>query len=138
MGGVDGFGTSFNTAVIMRGYSVTLFGDAPYPASQVVSTASDANTYGAGFTFQDKGECWLAASQTCTDSLNVRSGQEVLSFKGTGTCKTVYGFSKYGHTWSSTRVAGVGIGIYSVSTSMSLSSSQWPSASQPGNAARVC
>lgn len=137
IGGDDSFGTAFNTGLILRGYSLTAHGDAPYPANAVFTTASAANPAGAGFTFQDKGEC-RAASGGCSYRLSSRSGQEVISFRGTGACKTVYGFSLYAHTWSSTRVTGMGIGVGSISAATSSSAHTWWAQSQPGRTARVC
>ena len=137
IGGADGFGTAFNTGLILRGYSLTAHGDAPYPASAVFTTASEANSGGASFTFQDKGEC-RAASGGCSYRLSSRSGQEVISFRGTGACKTVYGFSQYAHSWSSTRITGMGIGVGSISAGTTSQTHFWKAESQPGRTARVC
>jgi hypothetical protein len=138
IGGADSFGTAFNTSLLLTGYSLTVFGDSPYASSAVIGTAADASPTGAGYTFQEHGQYRQTTSTACTYRLNVRSGQEVISFKKSGKCKTVYGFSKYTHTWSSTRVMGMSIGVYSIGISTNTSSNLWNSQSQPGGTATVC
>ncbi len=138
IGGADSFGTSFNTGLLLTGYSLTLFGDAPYSSTAIISPAADANAGGAGYTFQDRAQCRQTTFNACTFRLNVRSGQEVIGFKKSGTCKTVYGFAKYTHTWSSTKVTGMNIGIYSIGVATSSQSNVWSSQSQPGGTATVC
>ncbi|MBV6729825.1 hypothetical protein [Nocardioides daeguensis] len=139
IGGHDGFATSFNASLLLTGYALTYYGDPPFASSANVANASAANSYGAGYSFQDKGRNVYDMAGTGDNfRTNVRSGQEVISFKKSGTCKSVYGFASYGHTWSSTAVNGVGVGPYSISFQWSTTSNKWTAASQPGGTATVC
>jgi hypothetical protein len=137
IGGNDSFGTSFNTSLLLTGYSMTAFGDSPYASSKSISPAADASASGAGYVFLDHATC-VPTVNACSFRLNVRSGQEVISFKKSGTCKTVYGFAKYTHSWNSTAVTGIDIGVYSIGVSTSTTSNYWSSSSQPGGTASVC
>ena len=134
LGGPDGFGISFNTSLLMAGWSASWWGNCHYGTS-TSSTASSGNQYGAGFKFQDQDY----ATNSCF-GLNTYHGDEVISFTHTQTkkCQNVQAYTKYGHSWSSTSLTGFSIGLYSVGMSWSTSSNQWEASSQPGGVATVC
>src|SRR5205085_2900696 len=112
IGGLDGIATAFSSTLLMKGYYATLASKGCF-AGRTVTTAADANSYGAGFTFQDKGIFSTCASGSYDDS--AYSGQEVLWFNDPGSsCKYIQGFAKYTHTWSTTAVTGFSIGVISI------------------------
>ncbi len=136
LGGADAFGTSFNKGLLLTGYSLTTNSDTG--GSTSVDPASDANSSGVGYRFQDRIKCTPVTSGPCSWRLSVGSGQEVISFKKSGTCKSIYGFAKYAHTWSSTSVNSVSIGPWSIGIGTNDNAHHWSAVSQPGGTATVC
>jgi hypothetical protein len=139
IGGPDGFGIAYDKPVYMRSYRMSYWGnDTSWFPTTTTYTASSANAYGVGFTFQDRVKRTNYNGNKITDS-NAAHGQIVNFFlNGQSGCRSIYGFSKYAHTWSSTHVTGVSIGAYSIGFSWNTTSNQWTSASQPGQQASVC
>jgi hypothetical protein len=139
VGGDDGIATSFNKSLIMRGYSASYWGNGCAGfGTHTTSTASDANSYGAGFTFQDiNGSRYTTGTNLCYD-YNAIHGQEVISFKATSCTSGVQAFGRYGHSWSSTSLTGFSVGPYSIGIYWTSNSNRWYSSSQPSNVVTVC
>jgi len=134
LGGTDGFAVTFNTGLLMSGWSASWSGNGCHYGSGGTSTAATGDQYGAGFKFQDQDYL-----NNCV-GFNVYHGQEVISFTHTQTktCKSVQGFSNYGHSWSTTSLSGFSIGVYSIGFSWTSAGHDWASQSQPGGVATVC
>ncbi|WP_134741031.1 hypothetical protein [Nocardioides sp. 503] len=136
LGGNDGFGTSFNKGLLLTGYSLTVMYSGG--KSWTVANAADANASGVGYRFQDKATRTGCDGSGIGVAINSARGQQVISFKKSGKCKTVYGFAKFGHSWDETGINGVGVGPYSVSFQWTKNENSWVVASQPGATAKVC
>ena len=140
-GGRDGFAISYDKGVYMRSYRMSYWGHSTdsscgYPTTTTY-TATTASQYGVGFSAQDYVKRTACTGSYLTDS-NFAHGQIVNFFlDNVSGCRSIYGFSKFDHTWSSTDLTGIGIGPLSISFSNS-STSNWQSTSQPGTAATIC
>jgi hypothetical protein len=139
VGGPDGIATAFNQSLLMRGYSASYWGNGCASfGTRTTSTASDANSYGAGFSFQDiNGSRYTTGTNLCYD-YNTLHGQEVISFYASKCITGVQAFGRYGHTWSSTSLTGFSIGKSSIGITWTSTSNRWYSSSQPSNVVTVC
>jgi hypothetical protein len=137
-GGPDGFAVMFSKSLKLGSYSVTYSGTGGISGGYGTvnsSTASSVSTQGVGFSIPDRVGL---LGPNCTADLNTYQGHITVGFGGTGTCQSVYGFSKFNHTWSNTSLTGISIGPKDIGFSWNTTSNQWTSASQPGVSAAVC
>ena len=142
MGQQDGFGIAYDKNVYMRSYRISYWGFSTDPyigfPTTYSSTAATANAAGVGFRFQDKMKR-TAPNGTYQSDGNIAHGQLVNFFlNGQSGCRSIYGFAKVSHTWSSTGVSSVSISPGSVGFSFSSTSSRWENTGQPGTAATIC
>jgi hypothetical protein len=126
VGGRDGFGVSMNRDVQNVGESL-LTCNRLGKCDTTLGSLSDNSARGTSYTFQDNIEGGQAVGWGNTDT-----GTLTFSFRPLSS-GCIQAFSKYGHTWSSTAVTGVGVGPWSISISWSAIDNHWDLASAAGS-----
>jgi hypothetical protein len=130
--GYDAFGLSFSKRVSPLSHVLQYRGN--NFGWKKTSQAETSSSYGSGFIFNE--------GPRITSPLNDMqglTGEIGITFKAAKKgCSNHQAFSKYGHTWKSTNVTGIGIGSNSISFAWSSSSNKWQQASQPSSEARIC
>lgn len=137
VGGDDGFGIALSRKVsTVGGYSVTTWGaSSAYPASTSRMAPVDASTDGVGFMGQDR---FCRNNTSCGTDYSFYHGQLVYTI-GVPGCGYLQAYSKYGHSWNSSDLSGISIGIDSVGFSWSATSNRWErGGSAPSNSVRPC
>lgn len=124
-GGRDGFGLALSKSVTNLGTSLIACSGNNKCSSTLASRSSNSAA-GAGYTFQDS---WFNSALSGWGP--AYKGTLTYSFRPLSS-GCLQAFSKYGHTWASTSVNGVGVGPWSISIQWSTSSSRWEPASGAG------
>jgi hypothetical protein len=135
-GGADALGLSFNASLLMGRSAQSQWGNTCIYAGSTSTRPCESSQYGVAYCRQDK----VGVHDLRAADLNMYHAEIVQRIIGTksGKCESVQAFGKYGHTWSSTSVSGVSIGLWTIGISYSASTHRWYSASQAGGMATVC
>jgi hypothetical protein len=147
IGGLDAVGLALNRKAIIpkltstgHPYNLTTWADGAYFGStHYVKYTADVNSaVGVGFSKQDRmhADCGIT---TCTiDDYTMANGNILLFFNDYGSgCHDYQAFFKYGHNWSTTKLAGLTISTSSVGISFSSEDYKWRNATLSGYA-RLC
>lgn len=132
VGGYDAFGVALSRSVGIGYHSVSTWGASnSFPTSSSRMWAHDTNSYGVAYQGQDK-YCRAGYGGCSVNDYNFFNGSLFLSITNIG-CGYIQAFPKYGHTWSSASLTGLGVGPYSVSVSWSPNHLGWSKAGQSPN-----
>lgn len=134
VGGYDAFGIAFNRRVSSAaGYSASAWGaSSTFPPASL--TMVDAGTDGVATRGQDR----MCGGASCGAlDFSFYNGQLVYSI-GTPGCGQLQVFSEYGHTWSTTALTGLTIGVDNIGISWSPIANGWDNGSLPSNVVTPC
>jgi hypothetical protein len=135
VGGIDIHSVWFSQTIQNLGGAMTVcgaqFGGHTTPGCFDTSSYETNNQYGTAIQFQDRAQnhTFHAVGDGYT---NADRGSLTFKFNRTRTGCLQFG-AKYGHTWSSTSVSGVGISIGGVAISWTSSANAWGDASAVGS-----
>jgi hypothetical protein len=127
IGGPDGFGFSLSRAVTNQG-TTGQFSGKPGLAigTTVLSNTARNNQYGVAYKLQD----WEVALPGNRLDYNTYSGAVTMDMARP--CGETQIFSKVFHTWDTTALTGVDIGIFSIGAQWSTTAHHWQAVSQAG------
>lgn len=144
-GGYDGFVMDLSDPMIMvsGGAGMTWWGKGRHFRGGSDNGPTSSSQKGFGFADQDR--VYGGNYEGVGKDLNMYHGEEVIEFYGTkkkGCTSGVQGFTRYGHTWSTTSITGFSFDIGADSGGLGISweheGHNWAKASQAGHPARVC
>ncbi|MGO4255506.1 hypothetical protein [Marmoricola sp. RAF53] len=127
IGGRDGIGLTVDQSVVRISQSLSLCAYGVCKTGRGKAVLADNNAHGASYTYVD------TATSLGADWY---SGTITVGFKYKYPKRCHQAFAKYAHTWSTTKVNGIGVGPYSLSVSWSSSAHRWAVASSTGRNSR--
>ncbi|NUS84214.1 MAG: hypothetical protein HOY75_16115 [Streptomyces sp.] len=130
--GYDAFALTFSKKVTVLAHTLQYQGKGNVYGKKKMTQAQTTGGYGSGFIFNE-------GPKLGTADMQGYQGLMGISFKASKRgCWDLQAFSKYGHTWKSSSVTGIGIGRWSISLTWANNSNKWQQASQPSREVRVC
>ncbi|MFD8384928.1 hypothetical protein ACFV2X_41490 [Streptomyces sp. NPDC059679] len=131
--GYDAFGITFSKKVTPLAHSLVYQGNGNLYGKKKVTQAQESGPYGSGFLFNE------GPRNIYRGDMQGYQGLMGISFKASKVgCWNLQAFSKYGHSWKSTRATGFSIGKWSIGVTWTNYNHNWQQASQPSKEVTVC